>query len=514
MHLHTSQQNKIRTARQAVDQIEDGSVVAINGFIMSGCPDELCAALEERFFETGHPRDLTLVCITSSGDGQGRGVDRLAHEGLISRIISSHYSFMPKIQRLILDEKIEAYAFPQGVISQLFRDKGRGHTFTLSPLGLRTFVDPRMDGGRLNQRTKKPLNELLQIEGREYIHYFPLPDIDYTLIRGSQADPEGNTSMRHEGAVVDPLVMAVAAKNSGGKVLVQAASVAPHVAAHDVRIPGIIVDTVAPVSDLSFHVQSGNTIYSPAYSGEEPTKEIEYEPVTDPVRRIVAGRCLEELKEDAVITLGIGMPESIAALAAEQAISDFTLTVDVGIIGGTPAGGRDFGCTINPSAILTHADILDYLHGGGLDQAFLGLAECDPDGNVNVSRFKERITGIGGFIDLTQSAQEVCFIGTFTAKGLRVEARGGKLRILQEGSIRKFRNSIEQRTFSALRAEELGQKVRYITERAVFSLEPGGLVLTEIAPGIDLAKDILGQMDFRPRIAPDLKEMNPALFGG
>lgn len=504
--------SKIMSAQEAVAQIEDGAVIAVNGFIMSGCPDELLAALEARFLETGHPRDLTLVCITSAGDGLGHGVDRLAHEGLVGRIISSHYSFLPKIQRMIIDEKIEAYAFPQGVMSQLLRDQGRGHRYTVSQLGLGTFVDPRLDGGRLNASTAAELCELTELGEETYIRFNPLPAIDYAFIRGSAADRQGNISMRKEGAMVDPLVMAQATKNSGGKVIVQAAEIADHIPAHDVRIPSIMTDIVAPVSDMRFHVQSADTVYNPAYSGEEPMQGAGFEKVTDPARRIIAGRCLQELEKDAVITLGIGMPETVAALAAEKGRDDFTLTVDVGIIGGTPAGGRDFGCTVNPSAILFHADILDYLHGGGLDQAFLGLAECDPLGNVNVSRFKDRITGIGGFIDLTQSARKVYFMGTFTAKGLKVHTGDGKLHIDSEGSIRKFRCHIEQRTFSAERSRELGQEVLFVTERAVFRLTENGLLLTEIAPGIDLERDILQQMDCTPRIAEDLREMDEALF--
>lgn len=511
--MHSDETDKkIVTAREAVAQIQDGAVIAVNGFIMSGCADELLAALEERFLATGHPRDLTLVLITSVGDGAGRGVDRLAHKGLVRRIISGHYSFMPAIQKLILDEDIEAYDFPQGVMSQLLRDRASGNPLTVSPLGLRTFVDPRLDGGRLNNATTEQLNELYEVDGQDFIRYKSLPPIDFAFVRGSLSDQEGNVSMRREGAMVDAFIMAQAAKNSGGTVICQVGGLEDHIPAPDVRLPAIMTDYIVPASDMCFHMQSAETVYNPAYSGEIPAADRQYEPVTNPERRIIIKRCLKELIPGAVINLGIGMPEGIAAMAAERGTDDFTLTVDVGIIGGTPAGGRDFGSTINPSAILFHADLLDFFHGGGLEQAFLGLAECDPEGNVNVSRFKGRITGIGGFVDLTQSAKNVYLIGTFTAKGLRTEFRDGRLRILQEGSVRKFLRHIEQITFSAQRSRELGQNVMFITERAVFRLEENGLTLTEIAPGLDLEKDVLSQMEFRPHIASPLKTMDADLF--
>ena len=507
-----NRESKIFTAEEAVADIQDGAVIAVNGFIMSGAADELLAALEKRFLETGHPRDLTLVLITSVGDGQGRGADRLAHEGLISRIISSHYSFLPRIQKLILDEKLEAYDFPQGVMSQLLRDRASGNPLTVTPLGLGTFVDPRLDGGRLNSRTTESLNKIYMVDGSPYIRYKSLPPIDFAFVRGSYADGDGNVAMRREGAMVDAFVMSQAARNSGGKVLCQVAETVSHIPAPDVRLPSIMTDRIIPVSDMKYHMQSAETIYNPAYSGEIPASERQYEPVTNPERRIILNRCLKELIPGAVINLGIGMPEGIAALAAEKNLDDYTLTVDVGIIGGTPAGGRDFGSTVNPSAILFHSEILDFFHGGGLDQAFLGLAEADSEGNVNVSRFKGRITGIGGFVDLTQSARNVYLIGTFTAKGLKTAFRDGKLQIVQEGTVRKFRREVEQRTFSAARALELHQNVMFITERAVFRLSGDGLVLTEIAPGLDPEKDIFPQMEFRPQVASDLREMDQDLF--
>lgn len=247
--------------------------------------------------------------------------------------------------------------------------------------------------------------------------------------------------------MVDAFVLAQAAKNSGGKVICQVRDIRDHIPAHDVRLPSIMTDRIVPVSDMQYHMQSADTVYNPAYSGEEPQPAPAYERVVSPERRIIAGRCLQELEKDAVINLGIGMPECIAALAAEKGVDDFTLTVDVGIIGGTPAGGRDFGCTVNPQAILTHSEILDFFHGGGLAQAFLGLAECDPEGNVNVSKFKGRITGIGGFIDLTQSARKVYLIGAFTARGLSVSVSGGELRIEREGSVKNSETTSSREHF-------------------------------------------------------------------
>ncbi len=504
--------NKIITAKQAAAMVQMGDVVAINGFIMAGCPDELCCALEQHFLKEAFPRDLTLVCITSVGDGGTRGVNRLAHKGLVRRIISGHYNFIPKIQHMIFAEEIEAYNFPQGIMAQLLRDCACKNPLTVSPLGLDTFVDPRLQGGRLNRSTVQPLNEVMQIDGQEYLRYHSLKKVDCAFLRGTYADQNGNVCMRKEGATVDALIMAQAAKNSGGKVFVQVERVVERIHPHDVNIPSIMVDYIVPVSDMKYHMQSADTVYNPSYSGEGDVVPVDIPPVTNPERRIIVKRCLSELQKGSVINLGIGMPEGIAAMAAEYGITDFTLTVDVGIIGGTPAGGLDFGCTQNPTAIIYHSQLLDFFHGGGLHQAFLGLAECDRHGNVNVSKFESRITGIGGFIDLTQTAKKVYFIGTFTAKGLKTEYRNGALHIVREGSIKKFRRHIEQQTFSADRSRALAQQVMFVTERAVFSITEKGLTLTEIAPGINLERDILSQMEFRPAVSDRLKIMDQRYF--
>ncbi len=502
--------NKQISAKQAALLVAPGDTVAINGFIMSGCADELCHALEQRFIEENSPFDLTLLCITSVGDGNSRGVNRLAKKGLIKRIISGHYSFMPKIQHMIFAEEIEAYNFPQGIMSALLRDCACKNPLTLSPLGLSTFVDPRLSGGRLNKKTTEELTEIMTLDGEEYIRYKSIKKVDCALIRGTYADAFGNISMEKEGAITDALIMAQAAKNSGGKVLVQVEKVVDSIPPHMVVIPSIMVDHIICASDMKYHMQSADTVYNPAYS--QNFSPVEIPPLKNPERRIIISRCLQELKKDSVINLGIGMPEGIAAMAAQRNISDFTLTVDVGIIGGTPAGGRDFGCTQNPSAIISHGQLLDFFHGGGLDQAFLGLAESDRQGNVNVSKFESRITGIGGFIDLTQTAKQIFFIGTFTAKGLQTQFVDGKLKITNEGSIRKFKKHIEQRTFSAERSKELEQEVMFITERAVFKITKKGLTLTEIAPGIDLQQDILSQMEFRPHVSENLKLMDKSHF--
>jgi propionate CoA-transferase len=502
---------QIITAKQAADVIKNDSAVAFNGFIMAAAAEEIIRGIEERFLNTGEPSGLTIVSSTSVGDAGKRGLNHLAHKGLIKRLITGHLNLMPKLQKMIVEESIEAYNFPQGVMSMLMRDIAGRRPGHITQIGLHTFVDPRISGGKLNARTKEDLNEIIQIGGKDYIRYKPFK-VDYAVLRGTYSDARGNISMGREAAWVDALSMAQACRASGGRVFVQVEKIVDALSPHEVRLPSVLVDYVIPVSNPANHKQSANFNFNPAYVSEDDSAEMDAKDMPTGERYIIAARAANELMPGAVINLGIGIPEGIAQIAGQRGNGDFTLTVEAGGIGGYPMGGLDFGCTFKPEAILWQHQQFEYYHGGGLNQAFLGIAEVDPAGNINVSRFGPRVAGCGGFICITQSTPRLYFMGTFTAKGLKTHTEGGRLVIDSEGSVKKFKKSVEQVTFSANYARESGQQVLLITERCVFILSEKGLLLTEIAPGIDLETHVLPYMEFTPVISRELKLMDPEIF--
>lgn len=483
------------TARDAVDLIPSQCTLLTEGFVGACFAEELAMALEQRFLETKLPRNLTLVYAAGQGDAGDRGLNHLGHAGLLRRVIGGHWNLVPKIQALAMAEEIEAYNLPQGVITHLTRDIAAGKPGTLTSVGLGTFVDPRQEGGRLNRRTKKDIVEVLETGGREFLFYHPF-SVDVALLRGTYGDELGNVSMEKEGLTASMLAAAQAAKNSGGLVLVQVEKIvaANSLAPRSVQIPGILVDVLVPVAVKENHMQTYRTGYNPAFSGEIRAPLQSLPQLAPGVRRIIAQRALKELTPGAVVNLGIGMPEGIAALANEAGRNDFTLTVEAGPIGGIPQGGLDFGCAVNPQAIIDMASQFDFYQGGGLDIAFLGMAQVDRDGNVNVSKFSGKIPGCGGFIDISQNARKVVFCGSFTANGLEAKTTAKGVNIIREGSIRKFVPRVEQITFNGKLAAERGQDVLYITERAVFRLTKAGLKLEEVYPGIDHKRDILAQL--------------------
>ena len=493
--------NKIVSADEAIAIIRDRDTVCTSGFVGVGTPDELLVALEKRYRETRHPSALTLMFAAAPGDARDRGLNRLAHDGLLKRVVGGHWALVPKLGELALANRIEAYNLPLGCISHLYRSIAANGPGTISKVGLRTFVDPRLEGGKLNAATTEDLVELLQINGEEWLRYKAFP-INVALLRGTTADPAGNITMEREALTLDNLAMAMAAKNSRGFVIVQVERIAASNSLNprEVQIPGILVDCVV-VADPENHLQTYGTNYSHAFSGRQRVPMDRVVPLELDERKIIARRCAFELPPGGVVNLGIGMPEGVAAVATEEHMLKYlTLTAEPGIIGGMPQGGLNFGTALNPDAVIHQNQQFDFYDGGGLDLACLGMAQADGAGNVNVSRFGPRLAGAGGFINISQSAKKLVFAGTFTSGGLKIAVEDGAVHILREGSTRKFISAVEQITFSGDYAAEIGQPVYYVTERCVLQRTPAGVELIEIAPGIDLARDILGQMDFKPLI--------------
>ncbi|MCZ6577663.1 MAG: acyl CoA:acetate/3-ketoacid CoA transferase, partial [Gammaproteobacteria bacterium] len=492
---------KIIPVEDAVSVVQDGDVLATSGYGGHGMPEQLLVALEKRFLETARPKGLTLIHATGQGDAKDKGLNRLAHEGLLQRVIGGYFGLTPKISQLVQENKIQAYNLPEGVITHQYRDIAAGKPGTLSRVGLGTFVDPRLEGGKMNPVTVEDIVELMTVNGKEYLFYKTFP-INVVFIRATTADPDGNVTMEKEALVLENLALAMAARNSHGYVICQVERVAAEgsLDSRHVRLPGVLVDAVV-VAEPQYHTQTYGTTYNPALSGEVriPIETLPPLPLDD--KKVIARRAAMELLPNSVVNLGIGLPDSVGRVASEEKIYDLmTLTVDPGVMGGVPAGGADFGAAINCQAVIDHCSQFDFIDGGGLDCAFLGFAECDRLGNVNASRFAGKIAGCGGFINISQNAKKVVFIGNFTARGAQFAVDDGRLRIVQEGKVSKFVEQVVQVTFSGTLAAQQRKDVLYVTERCVFRLTSAGLTLTEVAPGVDIERDVLRHLPFRPHM--------------
>jgi propionate CoA-transferase len=493
--------NKLMTTADAAGLIADGATVAITG-AGGGLlePDDLLAAIERRFLETGKPQGLTLVHAQGLGDGGHRGLNHLAHEKLVTRVIGAHWSWSPAMQALAAEEKIEAYALPGGVIQHLIRETGAGRPGLFTTVGIGTMVDPRMQGGRMNARTTRNLSEIVMFDGCEYIRYKPL-EIDVALLRGSVADGAGNVSLQDEGAELDALVLAMAAHNNHGTVIVQVKRTVGNGAllARSVRLPGALTDAIV-VSPTQSQSHAKEILFG--LSGcERANSDVESLGLAPSSieRRIIGTRAAVELRDDAIVSFGFGMPDEVAAIAAHDGrLARCYQTLDHGHYGGKPLKGDLFGFVRNGDALIDSPSQFDFYSGGGVDVAFLGFGQFDRAGNVNVSRLQGTIVGPGGFIDISQGARKVVFCGTFEAKGLRLELAHGRVTITQPGAIAKLVTAVDEVTFSAARALSQGQEVIYVTERAVFRLTSAGVALQELADGIDLDADILRRMGFVP----------------
>lgn len=503
---------KIMSSRDTSLLIKDKDtilVVGSGGGVME--PDYVLEAIEKRFLETGKPSDLTVVHISGIGNKKERGVSRFAHKGMVKRVIGGYWGWSPRMTNLSMENEIEAYNFPQGVLSLLTREIAAKRKGLITSTGLKTFVDPRLEGGKLNKITSEDLVEIISINGEEQLLYKSFP-VDVAIIRGTTADEEGNITMEYEGAFFEVLSAAQAAYNSGGIVIAQVKRVAQGgtLDSKRIKVPGFMVDAVV-VNKEQWQTCEGE--YNPSFSGEIKIPLNNINELDLNVRKIITRRAALEITPNLIINLGFGMSDGIANICLEEGIYDYVkFTIEQGIIGGIPAKGDIFGTSYNPESIIDEPYQFDFYHGGGLDITFLGMAQVDKQGNVNVSKFNNTITGCGGFIDISQNTNKVIFCGTFTSGGLDIQIEDEKIRIKKEGKYKKLIPNVDQITFSGEFAREHQQEVYYITERAVYILKDEGLELIEIAPGIDLKKDILEQMDFEPIINKNLKIMDKIIF--
>jgi propionate CoA-transferase len=504
---------KVITADEAGALIPDDATIFLGGLAVTSLPEEVLQGVERTFLASGHPRNVTTWACGAVGNSGEAGMKHFAHKGMIKRVIAGHFGQTGKeMMKMVFDGEVEAYNFPQGSLSHLTRQIANRSPGLLTQVGLGTFVDPRLEGGKMNSRSTEDLVKLVEFEGQEWLYYAP-PKIDVAIIRGTLADERGNITLDKEGVLLEQLSIAQAAKRWGGIVICQVEAVVKAGSLHPkaVKVPGLLVDYVV-IGKPENHMQSIATQFNPALCGDikVPTGSLVPMPLDE--RKVIARRAAMEVTPGAITNLGIGIPAGIPTVAAEEGVSDLlTLSIESGVNGGIPAQLGDFGLAYNAESIIEQSFQFDFYDGGGLDASFLGLAQTDSHGNVNVSKFNGRPVGCGGFINITRSTKKLVFCGSFTAGGLDVKVGEGKLTIVQEGKARKFIDQVEQVTFNGADAAHRQQQVVFVTERAVFHLREDGLELTEIAPGVDLERDVLAHMAFKP-IIRDLKTMDPGIF--
>lgn len=513
--------SKFLSMEEASRLVPSGAVVSVSSSSGLGCPDAMLRALGQRFADTGTPRDLTMIHPIAAGDMYGiAGIDHLAQPGMLKRIVAGSYpsgpSSMPspKIWQMIWENQVEAYNVPSGILFQMHAEAAARRPGVLTQVGMGTFVDPRQTGCRMNDITPDELVELVEFAGQEWL-FFPAIPIDIAIIRGTTADDQGNISMEHEGAYLGALEQAIAARSNGGIVIAQVKRTAKRgsLPAQSVRVPGLYVDYVVVDPDQA---QTTQTVYDPAISGEIRKDLTEFEPVEWGPEKVIARRAAMELLAGEAVNLGFGISALVPRILLEEGLSGaVTWAIEQGAVGGVPLLGFQFGCAANADGIVPSPLQFAYFQGGGFDRTFLSFLQVDGDGSVNVSRLAARphvTAGVGGFADITARARNLVFSGFMTAGGLKLDISGGKLTILEEGRNKKFVPALEQVTFSGKVAQERGQVATYITERCVIRLVDGELTVVEIAPGIDLERDILAQADIQLRVSSSLATMDDRLF--
>lgn len=502
---------------EAAAMIKDNSTVAAIGMTLVSASESILKAVEKRYLEQKTPNGLTLVHSCGQSD-RDRGIQHFAHEGMIKCIIGGHWGLQPKMMELISDNKVMAYCIPQGQFAQLYRSMAGGEPGKITKVGLGTFADPRIEGGKMNELTKSApdISKVVVIDGEEYMCYNPIP-LDYVIIRGTYVDEAGNLTTDEEAMQLEVFSAVMACKKYGGRVIAQAKYKVKSGQLHckRVTVPGVFIDAVVICPDPEQdHRQTHSFAFNPAYCGDikVPAGQSDTLPLT--IRKLIGRRAVMELSKDDILNVGTGIPNDVVGpiLAEEGMDGEVTVTVESGIYGGIPMGGVDFGIAKNHFALVRHDDQFDYYNGAGADITFMGAGQLDEEGNVNATKLGPLPTGAGGFVDITTNAKHVVFCSTFTGKGLKCSFDGQQLHIDREGSLVKMVGRVTQISYNGKIARRKHQKMHFVTERAVFELQEEGIVLTEIAPGIDLQTQVLDLMEFTPAISPELKQMNPRLF--
>ncbi|MGD9510038.1 MAG: acyl CoA:acetate/3-ketoacid CoA transferase [Geminicoccaceae bacterium] len=512
---------KVMTAAEAAALVPDGATVTVSSSSGLGCPDAVLQAIGERFADSGHPRHLTTIHPIAAGDMYGiKGIDHLAREGLLARVLAGSYpsgpSSMPSpaIWEMITEDRIPAYNLPSGILFDLTREAAAKRPGVLTKVGLDTFVDPDLQGCAMNARgAAEPIVRKIEFAGDTWL-FFPTIVPDVAIIRATTADERGNLSYEHEGAYLGPLDQALAVRNNGGIVIAQvkrlarAGSLKPFA----VHVPGVLVDVIVVAPE---QMQTTQTVYDPAISGEYARAEGSFRLTPWGVDKVIARRVAQELRAGWAVNLGFGISAHVPRILLEEnRHGEVTWVIEQGAVGGVPLLDFQFGCSANAEAIMPSPQQFTYFQGGGFDCSLLSFMQIGEDGSVNVSRLaaKPHVTaGCGGFVDITARARKIVFSGYFTA-GAKLHVEDDRLQIGAEGKVRKLVPEVEHVSFSGRRGTAQGQDVTYVTERCVMRLLPKGITVTELAPGVDLERDVLAQAGFPLLVADDLRPMSEALF--